>query len=169
GPRRTIPQHTDFDQTDATRSIMRPLLWSANRDEQEDFENNIRAVSGGLGLIVLADGVTPDSNTFDLTPLASGGRNQLSVQGVGAWGALKAFVQFGFRSPISPVPKPDPGVIAGGALFRAANCQQCHGGPQWTNARIRFTPPPNAALISQGQIVGELRRVGTFDPTAFNE
>src|SRR4029077_6121426 len=111
GPRRTIPQHTDFDQTDPTRSIMRPLLWSANRDEQEDFENNIRAVSGGLGLIVLADGITQDLNTPDFTAVANGGRNQLKVRGVGAWDAIKAFVQFGIRSPISPISKTDPDVI----------------------------------------------------------
>ena len=49
GPRRTIPQHADFDLTDPLRSTMRPLNWSANRDEEEDFELNIRAVSGGAG------------------------------------------------------------------------------------------------------------------------
>ena len=43
GPRRTIPQHADFDPSDATRSRMRMLNWSANRDEQEDFELNIRS------------------------------------------------------------------------------------------------------------------------------
>ena len=164
GPR-TISQHTDFDQTDPTRTIMRPLLWSANRDEQEDFTNNIRAVSGGLGLIVLADGITQDTNTPELTPVANGDRNQLKVRGVGGWDAIKAFVQFGIRAPISPVSKTDPDVIAGEALFRAANCQQCHGGPQWTSARVRFTPPPDVSLIVlNGQIFGELRSVGTFDP-----
>ena len=67
GPRRTIPQHADFDPGDPTRTMMRPLNWSANRDEQEDFELNIRGVSGGQGLIVLADGVTPDPNVNDFT------------------------------------------------------------------------------------------------------
>ena len=46
---------------------------------------------------------------------------------------------------------------------------QCHGGPQWTTSRIRFTPPPAAAQVVAGQIVAELRKVGTFDPTFFNE
>jgi YVTN family beta-propeller protein len=169
GPRRTIPQHTDFDQSDPARSAMRPLLWSANRDEQEDFENNIRGVSGGLGIIVLADGVTPDTNTPDLVPIANGGRNQLKVRGVGGWDAIKAFVQFGIRAPISPVSKTEPDVVAGRALFTAANCQQCHGGAQWTTARVRFTPPPAATQVVNGQLIGELRQVGTFDPTFFNE
>lgn len=170
GPRRTLPQHADFDPTDPARTRMRVLNWSAERDEQEDFELNIRAVSGGQGLIVLADGITPDPNVTNLRPLANGGRNQLKVRGVGAWDALKSFVQFGIRPPISPVSKTEPDVVAGRLLFRAANCQQCHGGPQWTTARVRFTPPPDAALVdSFGQIAGELRNVGTFDPTAFNE
>jgi hypothetical protein len=169
GPRRTLSQHADFDPTDPTRSIMRVLNWSAERDEQEDFELNIRAVSGGEGLIVLGDGTTPDPNVTNLTPLANGGRNQLMVNGVPAWDAIKAFVQFGIRPPISPVTKTEPDVIAGRALFTAANCQQCHGGPQWTSGRVRFTPPPAAAQVVGGQLIGELRQVGTFDAAAFNE
>jgi cytochrome c2 len=166
GPKRTIPQHTDFDQSDASRSIMRALNWSAERDEQEDFELNIRAVSGGLGLIVLSDGVTQDPNVANLTPLASANRNQLKVRGVKAWDAIKAYVQFGIRAPISPVSKTEPDVVAGRALFTAANCQQCHSGSQWTSSRIRYTPPPVAGLVSNGQIFPELRNVGTFDPYA---
>src|SRR5262249_27290466 len=44
GPRRTITQHTDF-------AINNPsiLNWSAIFDEEDDFELNIRNVSGGLG------------------------------------------------------------------------------------------------------------------------
>jgi len=170
GPRRTIPQHTDFDLTDPTRANMRPLNWSAERDEEEDFELNIRVVSGGDGLIVQADGTTPDIQVTNLTPLANGGRNQLSVNGVPAWDAIKMFVQFGIRPPISPVSKTDPDVVAGRALFTAANCQACHGSAQWTTARIRFTPPPPSNQISVGgELIGELRQVGTFNPAAFNE
>jgi YVTN family beta-propeller protein len=174
GPRRTIPQHTDFDQSVADRSQMRPLLWSANRDEQEDFENNIRGVSGGLGLIVLADGITQDPATTAAAPLGdlgvkNGGRNQLKVRGVGGWDAIKRFVQFGIRSPISPVSATEPDVVSGRALFIAANCQSCHGTAQWTTARVRFNPPPDPALVSNTQIIGELRKVGTFDPAFFNE
>lgn len=169
GPRRTIPQHTDFDHTDPTRAIMRALNWSAERDEEEDFELNIRAVSGGRGLIVLENGVDPDPNVANFTPLASGGRNQLKVRGVGAWDAIKLFEQFGIRSPISPVSKTEPDVVAGRALFISANCQSCHGGPQWTSSRVRFTPPPGAGLVVGGQLIGELRQVGTFDPTVLNE
>ncbi len=170
GPKRTLSQHTDFDQGVADRSRMRMLNWSAERDEQEDFELNIRAVSGGLGLIVGADGITPDPAVVNLTPEASAGRNQLKVRGVGAWDAIKAYVQFGIRAPVSPVSATEPDTIAGRALFAAANCQQCHGGPQWTSGRVRYAPPPSGAIpINGGQVVGELRQVGTFNAAFFNE
>jgi YVTN family beta-propeller protein len=170
GPKRTIPQHTDFDQSDPNRTAMRPLNWSSERDEEEDFELNIRVVSGGQGLIVGADNVTPDPNVANFLPLASGGRNQLKVRGVGAWDAIKAYIQFGVRAPISPVSKTDPDVVAGRALFIAANCQQCHGSAQWATARIRFMSPPDAAQVNAGgELFAELRQVGTFNPASLNE
>jgi YVTN family beta-propeller protein len=169
GPRKTIPQHGDFDQGDPNRVGMRMLNWSANRDQQEDFDLNIRAVSGGPGLIVLADGVTPDPDVNDFLPLSNAGRNQLKVRGTNAWDGLKAYVQFGIRAPISPVSKTDPDVIAGEALFRSANCQQCHGGASWTSSLVRYNPPPAAGQVVAGQLAEELRNVGTFDGTLFNE
>jgi cytochrome c peroxidase len=158
-----------FDQTDPARATQRALNWSAIFDEAEDFELNIRNVSGGQGLIVLSDGVAPDPDVQPFLPLANAGRRQLKVRGVNAWDGLKAYMQFGIRSPFSPFSKADPDVVAGNALFRAANCQQCHGGPQWTSSRVRFTPPPAAGLVVGGQLISELRMVGTFDPTFFNE
>ena len=98
-PRRTISQHTDFDKTDPTRTRQRVLNWSAEREEEEDFELNIRGVSGGAGLIVLDDGVTPDPDVQNFLPRANGGRNQIKVRGVNAWDAIKAYVQFGIRAP----------------------------------------------------------------------
>ena len=49
-----------------------------------------------------ADGVTPDPNVANFRPLASANRIQLQVRGVNAWDAIKAYVQFGIRAPISP-------------------------------------------------------------------
>ena len=170
GPKKTISQHVDFDQTVADRSVQKVLNHSAERDEEEDFELNIRAVSGGQGLIVQNDGITQETQVFNLTPTASGGRNQLKVRGVPAWDALKTYMQFGIRAPKSPESATNPAVIAGRALFQAANCQSCHGGPQWTNALVTFTPPPGAGVSdAKGQIPGLLRQVGTFDAAAENE
>ena len=166
GPRRTIPQHADFA---AVPPLQRVLNWSAERDEEEDFELNIRAVSGGAGLIVLPGTSTPDLVVGNLSPLASGDRNQLKVRGVNAWDAIEAFVQFGIRAPISPVSGTDPDVVAGRTLFASANCQSCHGGPLWTSSRLNFTPPPAPGTAVNGQLVQQLRQVGTFDPAALNE
>ncbi len=166
GPRRTVPQHVDFVPGDAT--TQRALNWSAIFDEVEDFEANIRGVSGGLGLIVLADGITQDPNIAAFTP-ASGGRLQLKVRGVPAWDAIKAYVVSGIRAPISPASKTDPDVVAGRALFIDSNCQACHGGAQWTSSKIRAAAPPDASLLVGAQLIAELRAAGTFDPAVTNE
>ena len=79
GPRRTLSQHADFDLGDPQRKSMRILNWSANRDEQEDFELNTRAVSGGLGAIVLDDKTTPDPKRRGSCPYPE--RRTQSVEG----------------------------------------------------------------------------------------
>ncbi|MSV29943.1 MAG: hypothetical protein EXQ52_14540 [Bryobacterales bacterium] len=165
GPRRTIPQHTDFDPVD---SFQRALNWSAIFDEEEDFEANIRGTSGGLGLIVGSDGVTPDNPVGAFTP-ASAERRQLRVRGINSWDAIKAYVQNGIRAPISPLSKSDPDVVAGEEIFRQNNCQQCHGGTQWTTARVNHTGVPGADLLLGAQLGANLKKVGTFDATAKNE
>lgn len=166
GPRRTIAQHADFDPTDGSR--LRVLGWSAIFDEEQDLELYVRNVAGGAGLIVQADGVTPDPSVAAFVP-ASTPLRQLRVRGMKALNALATYVRLGIRAPISPVSKTDPDVVSGRALFIAANCQQCHGGATWSSSQVRYTPPPADGLIVNGQILGELRQVGTFDNAALNE
>jgi uncharacterized protein (TIGR03437 family) len=166
GPRRTIPQHADFAPGDPT--TLRALNWSAIFDEEEDFELNIRGTSGGAGLIVGADGVTPEPAVAAFTP-ANAGRRQLKVRGQNAWDSLKAYIAKGIRSPISPVSKTDPDAVAGRQLFIQNNCQNCHGGSQWTTSRVRAAAPPDASLLAAGQLLIELRPTTTFDANAFNE
>ena len=166
GPRRTVSQHIDYDPSDP--NVQRVFNWSGIFDEQEDFELNIRGVSGGQGLLVGEDGTTPDNPVAGFTP-ANAGRRQLKVRGQGAWDAIKAYIQFGVRAPISPLSKEDPDVIAGEALFRQAGCQQCHGGPLWTSSRVTFTPPPGAGVLTNGQVGSDLRKVGTFDTATRTE
>ena len=50
GPRRTVPLHATFAPGNPAQQ--RALNWSAIFDQIEDFEGNIRNVSGGLGLFV---------------------------------------------------------------------------------------------------------------------
>src|SRR5262249_12969168 len=63
----------------------------------------------------------------------------------------------------------DPEITQGRALFAAANCQLCHGGPSWTRSRVDFVPPPLGETIIDGQLTRFLVPVGTFNANAFNE
>jgi YVTN family beta-propeller protein len=176
GPRQTISMESTAEhpqpptaQLNANGAPILPsfkqrvLNWSAVRDEVQDFELNIRGVSGGQGLI------TDGQPVVNLTPTANTGRSA-------DLDAIAAYVTMGIRSPVSPTRSTnvgggffDPDVLSGRALFTAGNCQQCHGGPNWTDSRVRFAPPPSPALITNNQIAYALRQVGTFNPAAFNE
>jgi YVTN family beta-propeller protein len=175
GPRRTLPLNGTFNPHDATD--IKILNHSGIRDEVQDFELNIRAVSGGQGLITLADGVTPDPSVTNLGAPTTG-RSELLDD-------LTFYVAHDVRTPISPLAahrrtdaddedddegdRPSGPIAHGRELFAASNCQSCHGGGGWSSGRRTFTPPPDPALISGGQIIGLLRNVGTFDPAAANE
>lgn len=159
GPRRTLPLNQTFNPNDP--NDIKLLNHSAIRDEVQDFELNIRAVSGGLGLITLADGVTPDPNVTNLFGLPNTGRSE-------RLDALTEYVARGIRSPISPA-SDEEAVAEGRTLFAAANCASCHGGEGWSVSRRNFTPPPDSSLVVAGQVIGALRQVGTFDPAALNE
>jgi len=39
----------------------------------------------------------------------------------------------------------------------------------WTTARVRYTPAPDASLLGNGELLAELRSLGTFDAKALNE
>jgi hypothetical protein len=176
GPRQTISMESTAEHPQPPGAMLNangaPLLpsfkqrvlnWSAVRDEIQDFELNIRGVSGGQGLIQDGQAV------FNLVPTANTGRSA-------DLDAIAAYIAFGIRAPISPLrptnvapPPPDPDIAAGRALFAAANCQSCHGGPNWTRSRVDFTPPPLAETITVGQLVRFLIGVGTFNPAEFNE
>jgi YVTN family beta-propeller protein len=167
GPRQTISMESTFPHPHPASSILnrtgspvtpgsdqRALNWSAVRDEVQDFELNIRAVSGGEGLI------TDGQAVVNLTPTATTGRSADQD-------AIAAYIAFGIRAPIAP--RTDLSTARGRTFFGQANCQLCHGGPNWTRSQIDFAAPPNASEVQAGQLVRFLRQVGTFDPNAFNE
>jgi uncharacterized protein (TIGR03437 family) len=166
GPRRTVPLHATFAPGNSAQQ--RALNWSAIFDQIEDFEGNIRNVSGGLGMFVQSDGVTQATLPAQFSASLAG-NPQLKVRGVGGWNAIKAYIQSGIRAPISPASKQDPNVLTGQQLFIQSNCQSCHGTSQWTTSRVTFTPPPSPSLIQNTEIIGQLNSVGTFNPAALNE
>lgn len=174
GPRRSLPLHASFNPLSA--ADIKVLNSSGVNDEVQDFELNIRNVSGGPGLIVKADGSPEDVATIKAVAaapaLANTGR---SVH----LDALAFYLATGNATPKSPLAAENPGsalgqsIARGRALFGAANCQACHGGPGWSSARRGPNLPPLAGEIdaSEGiaQLFGALTPVGTFNATQANE
>lgn len=133
----------------------RMLNWSAVRDEIVDFERNIRLVSGGQGLI------DADISTIgDFFPLANTGRSADLDK-------IATYISFGIRAPISPL---QGNFREGRRAFEKANCQLCHGGPDWTSSLVDFAPPPvGETIVEIVSLAKVLRDVQTFDVSAFNE
>ncbi|HEV8324578.1 MAG TPA: PKD domain-containing protein [Myxococcota bacterium] len=107
-----------------------PLHWSANFDEVQDFENAIRAIPAGTGL--MGDGLY--AATMDpLGPAKAGLDPDLD--------ALAAYVQSLARTPRSPFRTPAGAhtseAAAGEALFLSARtgCAGCHVPPAYTDSR----------------------------------
>ena len=177
GPRKSIPLNGTFSPSNPTGD-QRVLNYSAIFDELEDFELNIRGVSGGQGLIVLEGTTDQDPNVKSFDP-PSAGRTQLHVNGIPAWDAIVAWTQSRIPSPVSPYRGVDPNselgqqIILGRELFIEANCQVCHGGAKWSTSQVdyaRVSPFPETLTPGVDpeppivQLARFLRQVGTYDP-----
>lgn len=157
----------------------RALNWSSIREEIQDFELNIRNVSGGQGLIALPDAGggrgDVDKCVFNLV-LPNPNPNNCAAETAITTGrdpdldAIAAYIAFGIRAPAAPLrTSTDPEVAQGRTLFEAANCQGCHGGANWTASTLDFVPPPAGAEVTAGQLNRFLCKAGTFDAALVNE
>lgn len=177
GPRKSIPLNATFSPTNPETN-QRVLNYSAIFDELQDFELNIRGVSGGQGLIIQTGTTQQEPNVKAFDPPNSG-RPQLHVDGFGAWDAIVAWVEQRIDSPVSPYSGVDPnseigqGISRGRDLFTQADCQACHGGPKWATSQVDFarvSPFPETVTPGVepeppvGQLARFLKLVGTFDP-----
>jgi len=177
GPRKSVPLNGTFSPNNPTGD-QRVLNYSAVFDELEDFELNIRGVSGGKGLIVANGGTDQDPNVKAFDP-PNAGRTQLHVNGIPAWDAIVAWTQSRIPSPVSPYRGVDPNseigqqITLGRELFIEANCQVCHGGAKWSTSQVdyaRVSPFPETLTPGVdpepplGQLGRFLHQVGTFDP-----
>jgi len=181
GPRKSVPLNGTWNPHDA--NDQRVLNYSAIFDEVQDFEANIRNISGpgplAGGALDPAHGLlisdTGDINTAPavlnsfLKPNA--GRPQLTVTLPGSgkpWPALDAmneWARFNIRTPNAPltdnqissanggISKSD--VDAGRKLFFKAGCQTCHGGGKWSNSSRDFAPPPAGTELAT-EVAGAL-------------
>jgi MYXO-CTERM domain-containing protein len=104
-----------------------PLHWSANFDEVQDFENDMRNAFGGLGF--LSD--TDFAATEDTLGEAKAGRSA-------ELDALAAYVSSLETVPASPHRKANGAftdrALAGKKHFERLKCAECHSGPALTNS-----------------------------------
>ena len=173
GPRKSVPLNATFNPAD--RSQQRVLNYSAIFDEVDDFEANIRNVSGpgALAQPVDCQFPPPAQSTFDpnhgllvadnglgnvppcvVNALAkpNADRPQMTVTPAGsgkavpALTALREWVRVAVRTPNAPLNAGD--VANGRALFSQAGCATCHGGPAFTAGLKDFQSPPAATEIA---------------------
>jgi YVTN family beta-propeller protein len=104
------------------------LHWSGNFDEVQDFEGQIRALSGGTGLMSNAA-----FNTGTRSQPLGDGKSGVSVD----LDALAAYVQSLDRVDESPYRNDDGTLTAAGAagrrLFASSGCATCHHGSSFSN------------------------------------
>ncbi len=169
GPRKSVPLNATFNPHNRTQQ--RVLNYSAIFDEVEDFEINIRNVSGpgplaggaldpNHGLLIGDNGdlnVAPGVlNSF---ARANADRPQVTVtlpgstHRVPALTALREWVRNKVRTPNSPRPgyggaaATSAELLQGRRLFTQAGCVTCHGGQDWTISLKNFTSPPAATTF----------------------
>jgi len=170
GPRKSVPLNATFNPRNPTEQ--RVLNYSAIFDEVEDFELNIRNVSGpgalpggaldpDHGLIFGATINDAPAAVPSLANLANSGRPQHTVtlpgssNAVPAFDAMREWVRLAVRTPNSSIPAapgrpgtPLADVEAGRNLFLTAGCQSCHSGGKWTTSTKGFASPPPASDIA---------------------
>ena len=178
GPRQAISMESTFEFGAANivngvpvlpDSHQRALNWSAVRDEVQDFTRNVRAVSGGGGLITIdangaavPEGAAGLAQLPDLRPTANSG---LSAD----LDAIATYLAVGVRAPISPVPSHNWGRWSAGWFSKCRDARTVTAGrtgrsANWTTRRRR----PRTEVVD-AQLVRFLCRVGTFDPALFTD
>ena len=120
------------------------LHWTANFDEVQDFEGQIRTLAGGTGLMTDASFNTGTRNQ----PLGDPKAGQSSdLDALAAYvGSLNAFAPSPYRTSAGALTSD---ATAGKALFSSAGCATCHSGRPFTNS------PSNA-----------LENIGTIKPSS---
>jgi mono/diheme cytochrome c family protein len=163
GPRQSVSLDGSFASTHA--EDQRLFNWTAIKDQVDDFEDNARDTSGGVGAIVSAVSdplVTADridfvglghSNLNGSSADLADPDNPLEVDApskLADWKEIERFIQV-IRSPRAPSNLDDDKVAAGRELFvYQGGCQGCHGGEKWTISQRFYTPSTavGAALLT---------------------
>lgn len=163
GPRQSVSLDGSFASTHP--EDQRLFNWTAIKDHVDDFEDNTRDISGGVGAIVSSVSdplVTADridfvglghANLNGSSEDLADPKNPLGVDAPGKlndWGDITKFIK-AIRSPRAPSNLDATKVRAGRQLFAYdGGCQGCHGGEKWTISTRFYTPSveTNAALLT---------------------
>ena len=120
-------------------TAMGPLHWSANFDEVQDFEHDLRGPFQGLGLLTDADWTLTNDPLG--TPKAG-----LSAD----LDALAAYV----TSLATPLPPIEAELVTGRLAFEDAGCDACHPAPLYTDSPTGVRHDVGTLLPSSGQRLG---------------
>jgi DNA-binding beta-propeller fold protein YncE len=117
------------------------LHWTANFDEIQDFERDIRDSFGGFGFMPDAEWLARQGNTFGIPS-----------RGVSAeLDALSAYVTSLDQVARSPFRNADgsftESALRGRRTFLAAGCADCHGAPDFTDSGPTGTPHDVGTLL----------------------
>ena len=136
-----------------------PLHWSANFDEIQDFEHDIRGAFGGTGFTSSSD--TPETYLKQSPPLGfpkAGASNELD--------ALATYVRSLASTPDSPYRTPTGKLTDAGQRgkkhFQQLNCVSCHGGDEFTASTSRYVH--NVGTLTKGsgkRLHGKLEGIDT--------
>ncbi|WP_346188812.1 cadherin domain-containing protein [Rubritalea halochordaticola] len=126
-----------------------PLHWTANFDEVQDFEGQIRGLAGGSGLMSDTDFHT-GTRSEPLGQGKSGISDDLDD--------LKAYIASLTGVGTSPHRQSNgeltPDAIAGREIFRSKNCARCHSGGSYTDSASLVRHDVGTLLSSSGQRLG---------------
>lgn len=126
------------------------LHWSANFDEIQDFEHDMRGPFAGAGFMTNADFNTGDHNRPLGAPKAG-----LSPE----LDALAAYVNSLVVLPVSPYRAPTGELTeagrAGRAIFASLQCAACHGGPDFTDSELQLRHDVGTLTAASGRRLGE--------------
>ena len=121
-----------------------PLHWSGNFDEVQDFENQIRNLAQGSGLIAIGSPHAPMG-------LPNAGRSA-------DLDALAAYLASLTTLDESPARSADGSLTteaaAGKLVFQNMNCAQCHSGSQFTNSSLNVFQDVGTIKPTTGQRLG---------------
>jgi YVTN family beta-propeller protein len=125
------------------------LHWSANFDEVQDFEGQIRALAGGTGLMADAD-FTAGTRSQPLGDPKTGLSADLDA--LAAYlGSLTSFASSPNRNPDGTLTS---AALAGKSIFQSQNCSQCHTGPAFTDSGAAILHNIGTIKPSSGQRLG---------------